>query len=608
MAARHVCVRTGLAAIAVAWAAAAAPAIAGPEGYAGAIGVTVTEATGTEDLVDYPVQVVLNTTDLVASGQLRADGADVVFALGGGGCGEQELPHWLERVDADTMTFWVRVPAVDAGQAISLLLFHGNPADDAAETTSAHAALVFADAQGPSDVAALHGYSSTQQVSSGSAGGVGNSQRGFRFTPNRDVLLTSLGKREPTGTTRYVTLFDATTQQILRQQQVGGPAADYAYAAVEPIWLRAGVGYIVEVFQASGDGYYFGTSSQIAPDLTYLDMRYCNGCTQDTFPTSALSNYHYGYPDFAYLRRATATIEPVVAFDEPVCTESMTCDSDCSTASCGDGVFNASAGEQCDDGNADDADACLTTCVAAACGDGFVFVGTEACDDGNVDDTDACPSTCEAATCGDGFVLAGTEACDDANADDTDACLTTCAAASCGDGVVHDGVELCDDGNVDDTDACLSTCTVASCGDGFVAAGVEDCDDANADDTDACLATCVAASCGDGFLMAGVEACDDGNADDTDACLVTCELASCGDGEVQAGVEACDDGNTEDGDGCDAACVVEQACEGDECEPTDDDGGGCCSAGGTRGGDLAGVGLLVLAVVLPLRRRKPARR
>ncbi|MBK8240215.1 MAG: hypothetical protein IPK74_32215 [Deltaproteobacteria bacterium] len=47
---------------------------------------------------------------------------------------------------------------------------------------------------------------------------------------------------------------------------------------------------------------------------------------------------------------------------------------------CGDGTIDP--GEGCDDGNADDTDACLATCVAASCGDGFVQANVEACDDG----------------------------------------------------------------------------------------------------------------------------------------------------------------------------------------------------------------------------------
>ncbi|MCA9656707.1 MAG: DUF4215 domain-containing protein, partial [Myxococcales bacterium] len=42
---------------------------------------------------------------------------------------------------------------------------------------------------------------------------------------------------------------------------------------------------------------------------------------------------------------------------------------------CGDGVV--AAGEECDDGNADNTDACLSTCVLARCGDGVVQAGVE---------------------------------------------------------------------------------------------------------------------------------------------------------------------------------------------------------------------------------------
>jgi cysteine-rich repeat protein len=216
------------------------------------------------------------------------------------------------------------------------------------------------------------------------------------------------------------------------------------------------------------------------------------------------------------------------------------------------------AGEQCDDGNGSNADACLNTCQAASCGDGFVWSGVEQCDDGNPSNSDACLATCEAARCGDGFLWAGVEECDDGNTLPGDGCAADCEleTATCGNGVVEAG-EGCDDGNSDNTDACLNTCQPASCGDGFVWAGVEQCDDANGINTDACLDTCEAARCGDGFVWQGVEQCDDGNPWDTDACPTTCEAAVCGDGFVWAGVEQCDDGNTTSGDGCSGACELE---------------------------------------------------
>ncbi len=61
------------------------------------------------------------------------------------------------------------------------------------------------------------------------------------------------------------------------------------------------------------------------------------------------------------------------------------------------------------------------------CGDGAVQAG-EACDDGNADDTDACVEGCRAAACGDGFVYAGVEECDDTNSDESDGCREDCTA------------------------------------------------------------------------------------------------------------------------------------------------------------------------------------
>ncbi|MBN1773723.1 MAG: DUF4215 domain-containing protein [Deltaproteobacteria bacterium] len=64
-------------------------------------------------------------------------------------------------------------------------------------------------------------------------------------------------------------------------------------------------------------------------------------------------------------------------------------------------------------------------CAAVGCGNGFVDPGEE-CDDGNTDNTDACLSDCRNATCGDGYVRTGTEDCDGAP---PRACTTTCSTA-----------------------------------------------------------------------------------------------------------------------------------------------------------------------------------
>jgi cysteine-rich repeat protein len=157
---------------------------------------------------------------------------------------------------------------------------------------------------------------------------------------------------------------------------------------------------------------------------------------------------------------------------------------------CGDAIADPDLGEECDDGNFEDTDDCLSSCTLPKCGDSVVHAGFEDCDDGNSDDTDACTSACVAAVCGDGFLQAGVEECDDGNTDDADACSSTCTAGvGCGNGLLDDGEE-CDDGNTDDGDDCTSACAFAFCGDGFAQVGVEECDDGNSIDDDTCSNAC----------------------------------------------------------------------------------------------------------------------
>jgi cysteine-rich repeat protein len=43
--------------------------------------------------------------------------------------------------------------------------------------------------------------------------------------------------------------------------------------------------------------------------------------------------------------------------------QTTTCDADCTTVACGDGIVNTAAGELCDDGNEQSGDGCSSTCV-----------------------------------------------------------------------------------------------------------------------------------------------------------------------------------------------------------------------------------------------------
>ncbi|MEW5850012.1 MAG: DUF4215 domain-containing protein [Myxococcota bacterium] len=130
----------------------------------------------------------------------------------------------------------------------------------------------------------------------------------------------------------------------------------------------------------------------------------------------------------------------------------------CTSNSCGDGV--RTAGEQCDDGNAQYGDGCSPTCRLEACGDGQTGVG-EQCDDGNTASGDGCSAACRREYCGDGVVQPG-EACDDANTNSNDACTTACQLNSCGNGVVDPG-EQCDTGTNEPGYGCNKACEFEAC-------------------------------------------------------------------------------------------------------------------------------------------------
>lgn len=273
----------------------ALPILAQPSGWSYRFPITITENSGT-NLYNYQVRVVLNTQALVSAGQMDATGNDIRF---GGTCsGSSFYPYWIESgMNTASTVIWVQVDTLLASSTRTIYMYHGNAAATSVSTLS-----VFS---GP--------HSATDSVTGGSAGGVTDSQRGFRFSPNEDILVTQFGKNEPNGSTRYITLFDYSSQAILEQTQVSGPAAAYSYGAISnPIWLNAGTQYLLILFQGSSDGYYFGAAPQMGQHLTYYDMRYCNGCTENTFPTSSLGGMHYGYVDMLYYTKQSASVDPTV--------------------------------------------------------------------------------------------------------------------------------------------------------------------------------------------------------------------------------------------------------------------------------------------------------
>ncbi len=174
-----------------------------------------------------------------------------------------------------------------------------------------------------------------------------------------------------------------------------------------------------------------------------------------------------------------------------------------------------------------------TRLSATLCGDGTVDFG-EQCDDGNFSNADACDSNCRLPACGNGLIDQGEE-CDDTNAVNGDACDTNCTTPRCGNAAL-DPSEQCDDGNQADGDDCSASCTLPSCPNNVIDPG-EECDDGNQIDGDSCARNCLLPRCGNA-IQEGVETCDDGNAAECDGCSATCGVETDTDGDGVA--DACD--------------------------------------------------------------------
>lgn len=237
-------------------------------------------------LNNYQVLLVINTRNYINAGFMQSDGRDIRFASS---CGSGLIGYCLENyINTDSTRIWVKISSLAPNSSALIYLYMGNPSAVSTSTLS-----IF---DGP--------HSSTGQVILQNTNTNPNSQRGFRFSPERDIIVTHLGKRVPNSTPRYVTLFDFNSHSIIKQALVPGHSGQYNYLQLaNPVWLKKNKKYIISVYQGNGDNYYFGVSSQIGPFLHYYDMRYSNNCSRNTFPNHSYPNLHYGVPDFTYYAR-----------------------------------------------------------------------------------------------------------------------------------------------------------------------------------------------------------------------------------------------------------------------------------------------------------------
>jgi hypothetical protein len=120
--------------------------------------------------------------------------------------------------------------------------------------------------------------------------------------------------------------------------------------------------------------------------------------------------------------------------------ESATCNANCTTTVCGDALVNMTAGEECDEVGGADSATCDGDCTLPECGDGYEnTVAGESCDD--MGDSPTCDSDCTPAMCGDGTVnLAAGEDCEGGS---PDICTGGCQYTGCGPDPVELAMTLC---------------------------------------------------------------------------------------------------------------------------------------------------------------------
>ena len=150
------------------------------------------------------VRMVFSTVALISAGLMQSSGNDIRF---GSDCGSTNAySYWIEGyMNTDTTRIWVMVPSVNANDSLKIYMFFGNSTASAGSTLSTF--------NGP--------WSSTDSVNVTGLNNPANCQRGFKFTANQSVLVTHFGKSVPNSVnSRYVTLFDNSSQSVIAQTQV----------------------------------------------------------------------------------------------------------------------------------------------------------------------------------------------------------------------------------------------------------------------------------------------------------------------------------------------------------------------------------------------------
>ena len=232
--------------IAICWLLLTQAASAQPVGWSTARSITVTENSGAT-LNGYQLKLAVDTQTLVSYGLMNPDGSDLRF--GADEQGNTQFNYWIESgINTPATVVWVRLGTLPGVECDRHLDVHRQPTRDERQLVARNIRLHQSVGQFRHGPGQRRQHRRRRQFPA---------RLPFQYQPGHPGV--PVREEEPTGSTRYVTLFDFSTQAILRQIQVSGLAGQYDYADLpQPIWLTPGNQYLFEMYQDSSDGYYFG--------------------------------------------------------------------------------------------------------------------------------------------------------------------------------------------------------------------------------------------------------------------------------------------------------------------------------------------------------------
>ena len=101
-------------------------------GWAYRIPITIQETSG-NNLINYPVNLTIDTASLIAAGKLNADCSDIRFTDSSGNL----LPYYIESgCDTTNTKIWVKIPYLAANSQITIYMYYGNPSATSASSVT----------------------------------------------------------------------------------------------------------------------------------------------------------------------------------------------------------------------------------------------------------------------------------------------------------------------------------------------------------------------------------------------------------------------------------------------------------------------------------------